>query len=115
MTTTSEVQDGVKMVEEMHRLCDHMEQLLHDVEKEKKEKNDGGVPERKPGKKRKERKDVQNGDRVRVTVTGDTKGRYGTITGRRGTMFWWIRLEATPYEPERNVFKMRSSFKVVTG
>lgn len=56
---------------------------------------------------------VEEGQRVRVTIGGPYQGLVGTVTGKRGSMFWYIRLDAVDGCVERVIYKMPTSFKII--
>ena len=47
------------------------------------------------------------GQRVRI-VRGRHEGQVGVITRRRGSLFWWIRLE-----DGREIYKMPANFRML--
>jgi len=108
----------VELAAEMRRLSAEMEELLlADTGAEPTRKNE--VPSETESVHSdqgsvKASKGVTVGDVVRVCVRDKYHGRIGRVTGKRGGMFWWIQLEATPYEATEKIYKMRTSFRKVT-
>jgi hypothetical protein len=72
-----------------------------------------GRQERPPQRRR--RVAVEEGQRVRITIDGPYKGLVGTVTERRGSMYWYIRLDAVDGGLERVIYKMPTSFKIIAA
>lgn len=49
------------------------------------------------------------GDRVRIIIRGEYRGRTGVITGKKSEMYWFVRLDADDRGESRIIYKAESS------
>lgn len=68
------------------------------------------------GKEKKKVAEMQKGDRIRVVRPKDPhKGRVGEVLGRRGTMYWNLRLDADVTRGECLLYRMGSSLQIINN
>jgi hypothetical protein len=109
--------DGAdERLEEAAQLLEAMAKELRKLKAKKgTDKGTPSVPSVVPSARRKSKtaplgKDV----RVRLVRQGDEyRGRTGVIVKRRGTMFWVVRLDATPTRAEKVIWRMDSSVEAI--
>lgn len=94
----------VDRVDELLAVAEALERLALDVRRVAGEAQP--APRRKKGS-------VRIGQRVRITIDGPYKGRMGIVTLKRGSMFWYIRMDAVDGGVERVIYKMASSFSII--
>ena len=94
-------------------LVDRLDAIIDALEADERSESTSAET-RDAGKKKGRRvgSELETGDRVQVVIAGRYCGRCGTVLHRRGTMFWYLELDARyPGESKEVIYKMASSVK----
>jgi uncharacterized protein YecE (DUF72 family) len=94
--------------EELEAIADMLEMLALEVRAMTGSTKEEAEPERMQSSE-----EFCSGRRVRIMVRDKYHGRTGVLMDRRGTEFWYIRLDCGDGEVYRVIYKKETSLKLI--